>query len=628
MSDAPYIPQKTLEALAATHPEGTRHSAKIQIAIPLLGNGLPASAVCATLREKFPAASQHEIEAVVNWCASKNPQPSGNGNGHSAMPTRPIKTNGFHAPVSVVPQTPEQAAKDIIGSDCRSEEYWFERSPSVLSDDYTLDAAKLLATLYRPDECINLITQFTLNDKGKANPQGSGKTLPVSEWIKWFAEKGNPASKAGAWIRPNPCNMEGSGKNGAICDADIASNRFIMVESDSLTLEQQFTLYSKLPLPISAIILSGGDSAHAWLKVDCQSAEEYAEVSKEFYSVAETLGFDKANKNASRLSRLPGVKRTIGANQDGRQRLIFLDPNPVKYSFSQFKASATPALGLIRADSLGPRFREHMKPKKPAFTLSYLGGIDVDHGFYFRDGEVTIWSGLSGHGKSTMLSTVMLRLIANLTPFFICSLEYKPEKLVEMMCRIVFQRPISADEGADFLESCGNSFSFADVVGEIEPIRLISLMRSAHARHGAKHFFIDSLMRVAGLEEDYPRQGQFVNELQAVAKETGGHIHLVAHPRKIDESTRARKMDVKGSSMLVNNADNVVTMRRNTAKRDLIEAGDMTPEKDEAMHDAEFCVEKQRESGWEGTVKLKFNRITKTFELFEPKKITNQFKTK
>lgn len=614
-----YIPAKTVEMLQAEHPDGTKHSAKIAIALPLLGNGLPPSAVCETLRAKFPAATQQEIEGVVNWCASRNPTPSGYGSPARtfALPTRPQASRPATLPAPILP--PAQAAAELVGQDVRREDYWRERSPVVLSDDFTKDAELMMAHLYAPGETINILTKFTVSDKGKANPSGPGKTMPRDQWIESFRNDRVPASEAGAWIRPNPSAPVGSGKDGAVTDADTTSHRFLMVESDSLPLETQFALYSKLPLPIAAIILSGGDSAHAWLKVDCKDAEEYRQTAKEFYAVAETLGFDPANKNSSRLSRLPGVTRKIGGKGDCQQRLIYLNPKPEPYNFSRFKASAVAAPDLIRADSLEARFREHMKPKRPAFTLSYLAGIDTDNGFYFRNGEVTIWSGMSGHGKSTMLSTVMLRLLAEGVPFFVCSLEYKPEKLVEMMARIMFRRPISADEGADFLGMSGHLFSFSDVVGEIPPQKLIALMRSAHARHGAAHFFIDSLMRVGGLEEDYPAQGQFVNELQAVAKETGGHIHLVAHPRKIDEASRARKMDVKGSSMLVNNADNVVTMRRNTEKRDLIERGDMTEEADAAMHDAEFCVEKQRETGWEGVIKLKFNRTTKTFESFTPK---------
>lgn len=621
MSEVPYIPQRTLDMLIAEHPEGTRHSAKLKIAMPLLGNGFSPAAVIVELRSKFPNAPDKEIEGVVNWCAAKNPTPSGYGTPArtTALPTRPGVQQALPPPSK--PVSPEKAAAELVGSDVMGEAYWRDRSPIALSEDFRQDAALLLAHLYSPHETVNIVTKYTVNDKGKANPSGAGKTLTRDEWIEYFRAPGVPFSDAGAWIRPNPSALKGSGHDGAVTDADTMAHRFLMVESDRLPLDVQFTLYSKLPLPIAAIILSGGDSAHAWLKVDCKDADEYRQLAKEFFDLAESLGFDPANKNSSRLSRLPGVPRKIGANKDGQQRLIYLNPTPDRYNFSRLKASAVAAPELIRADALVHRFREHMKPKRRAFTLDFLRGIDDDHGFYFRQGEVTIWSGMSGHGKSTMLSTVMLRLMAENIPFFVCSLEYKPEKLVEMMARIMYRRPITADEGADFLTCMGHLFSFSDVVGEIPPAKLVQLMRSANARYGASHFFIDSLMRVGGLEEDYPAQGQFLNTLQAVAKETDGHIHLVAHPRKIDEASRARKMDVKGSSGILNNADNMVTMRRNTAKRDLMEKGPLTDEQDAGMHDAEFAIEKQRATGWEHVIKLKFNRISKTFEAFvEPKK--------
>ena len=40
------------------------------------------------------------------------------------------------------------------------------------------------------------------------------------------------------------------------------------------------------------------------------------------------FGVDGKNKNPSRLSRLPGARRTIGAVGDGVQRLVYLNPQP------------------------------------------------------------------------------------------------------------------------------------------------------------------------------------------------------------------------------------------------------------------------------------------------------------
>ncbi len=330
MSDNGYIPAKTAELLASEHPEGTRHLAKIQLALPLLGNGIPATAVIATLRDKFPAASDREITNVVEWCQNKNPTPSGYGPPLSVgRPSGHFHTkNGSGQPNPPPTRTAAELTDAILYGQVVDESDWCKRSPSPLPETFDGDAGALLRALYTPADGINIVTKFTVNEKGKANPKGGGKTMLRDDWLAWFSEKGVPFSRAGAWVRPNPCKAEGSGKEGAICDADISSHRFLMIESDSLPLEKQLALYAKLPLSIVAIILSGGDSAHAWMRLDCEDAETYHSLVEQLYAILAPLGFDRANKNPSRLSRLPGAKREIGATGDGQQRLIFLNPTP------------------------------------------------------------------------------------------------------------------------------------------------------------------------------------------------------------------------------------------------------------------------------------------------------------
>lgn len=617
--EAPYVPAKTLEMLAASHPEGARHKAKIDIALPLLGNKFPFAAVVETLRAQFPQASAHECESVVRWCESCNPTPSGYGTQPQANYTRRNGNhNGFtrQAPPEK-PLTQEQAVKSLDAQET-SEADWTDRSPVLLGEDTNEDATTLLRNLYGPEECVNLVCLHTISDKGKANPSGAGKTQTCAQWLEWFKKKGVPVSAAGAWIRPNPCAPVGSGAQGAIKDADITAHRFLMVESDSLPLPTQLSIYATLELPIAAIILSGGDSAHAWLRIDAKDAAEYEAITTRIYAALTPYGFDAANKNASRLSRLPGVERKIGGKGDCRQRLIYLNPNPNPLNIARLEALAVPAPGLIRGDALVGRIRDFMKPRQSAFTLDLFKGVTPDEGFYFRESEVTVWSGMAGHGKSSMLLSVMINLCVDKLPFFVCSLEYKIEKLLELMARMMRGEQPTSREVESLVNTTGKWFSFADVVGEITPERLLSTMRAANARFGSRHFFIDSLMRISGLEEDYPAQGQFLNALQDVAKSTGGHVNLVAHPRKMDETLRAKKMDVKGSVNIVGNVDNMVTMRRNTAKDEKREKGIITGDEINGMHDAEFAVEKQRETGWQGVVKLMFDTRSRTFTKWKP----------
>ena len=190
----------------------------------------------------------------------------------------------------------------------------------------------VFAALYDKDDFLNVVTDFTIEQhkdgKQKANPRGAGKTLLRDDWMRSIRDRGAPQSEAGAWIRPNPVKRHGTGKNGAPCDSDVTSYRFCLLESDDLPLDLQLSLWARLPLPIAAIIDSGGRSVHAWVMLNCSTAEEYQAKVDRIYTLLARFGLCPSNKNPSRLSRLPGAQREIGKRGDGAQRLLYLDPEP------------------------------------------------------------------------------------------------------------------------------------------------------------------------------------------------------------------------------------------------------------------------------------------------------------
>jgi RecA-family ATPase len=92
-------------------------------------------------------------------------------------------------------------------------------------------------------------------------------------------------------------------------------------------MDLQLSLLARLPLPINAILTSGGKSVHAWVRVNCKTVETYRTKVNELLALLKSFGIDQSNKNPSRLSRLPGAARKIGAGEDGRQRLLYLAPD-------------------------------------------------------------------------------------------------------------------------------------------------------------------------------------------------------------------------------------------------------------------------------------------------------------
>ncbi len=324
--NGPFIPPRTLEKLASLHPEGTRHRAKLEIALPLIGNGITPETVASLLREKFPAASEHEIRSVIDWCIARNPTPSGFGQS-ATLPRRaaPKAVEAITAEHAI-----ENAEKYLDDFRCDEADLWHV-SPWVPLEDWRLDSLMMICAAYGKTEQINIVTGYTTVEKDgvtKANPMGAGLTMLRDDWLRHIREHGTPHSEAGAWVRMNPVLPAGSGAKGAICDADVTAHRFALLESDMLPMELALSLYARLPLPVFAILSSGGRGPHAWAKLDCADEETYrADVTKLFRLLAR-FGIDPSNRNPSRLSRLPGAQRNIGASGEGEQRLYYLNDNP------------------------------------------------------------------------------------------------------------------------------------------------------------------------------------------------------------------------------------------------------------------------------------------------------------
>jgi hypothetical protein len=333
MNALPFIPPRTRAEIASPAPRGQRHEQMKKVSLPLLGAGLAPEAVFAQLRSMYEEdVTDREIRGVITWAALKNPQSCG-------YPRKKSNVDVRNSPRLATPQqvTTEQAignAESWLGNfRCDESDLWHV-SPWRPLEDWRLDALMLLAALYDKAEFLNVLTDFTIDrqkdGKQKANPKGAGKTLLRDDWMRAIRDKGVPQSEAGAWIRPNPVKQYGTGTSGALCDADVTSFRFCLLESDDLPFYLQLSMWARLPLPIAAIIDSGGRSAHAWVLLDCSTAEEYQAKVNRIFALLARFRICHSNKNPSRLSRLPGAQRNIGQCRDGMQRLLYLNPEPTE----------------------------------------------------------------------------------------------------------------------------------------------------------------------------------------------------------------------------------------------------------------------------------------------------------
>lgn len=326
----PVIPAATMQKLSNPAPPGQRHEQIVKIACSMYAQGWNSEAIFSHIRPNYgPDVSDKEIRDVIRWAEKKyfgnftakkfqySPATALAGGNWSAFKAKARNQNTIITDVERL----------LKGFSCADADL-FEASPVRLSENYREDCLFVFEVLYFPENRINIVTDFekTQADNGviKANPTGFGITKTRNEWIDYCRNNPVPESEAGAWLRINPIHGNG------ISDNDISDFRFVLLESDILPLEIQFSVFGKLPLPISAILTSGGKSLHAWVKIAAHSVEEYRIKVRELFSFLSPLGFDPLNKNPSRLSRLPGVQRKIGAKSDGIQKLIYLNPSPAQ----------------------------------------------------------------------------------------------------------------------------------------------------------------------------------------------------------------------------------------------------------------------------------------------------------
>lgn len=300
--------------------EGGRHDQLTAFACELAGAKVPrdqAFDIMTAFQPEFPSA---ELSNILDWAfrsQATEPQPS-------AKEAEPVQ---------------KKTALEMVREKCTSmtPAELTSLSPVPIPSNEVEAQSLFLRTFYGENEHINITTEYFHRDGElfKVGPIGAGVTRLVSDWIARLGASGVPMSKAGGWFRPNPVTVTGSGSGGAAMDRDVTSHRFMLVESDELPAEAMLGLVASVELPVAAVYTTGGSSRqlpdqgiHALIQVDAPDAAHYAQIVLNVLGILRPYGIDQANKNPSRMSRLPGAKREIGGVGDGIQRLLYINPQP------------------------------------------------------------------------------------------------------------------------------------------------------------------------------------------------------------------------------------------------------------------------------------------------------------
>jgi twinkle protein len=243
----------------------------------------------------------------------------------------------------------------------------------------------------------------------------------------------------------------------------------------------------------------------------------------------------------------------------------------------------------------------------------------------FRPGEMTLWGGANGNGKSLVTGQVALSLCSQGERVCIASFEMKPTKTLERMGRQwsgynpadpAFAGSPEAkksliDVYGQFRDWTDTRLWLYDQQGTVQADQVGAVVRYCAKEKGITHFFVDSLMKCVANEDDYNGQKRFVDELTAIARDYQIHVHLVHHIRKpADESHKPNKYDYKGSGAITDQVDNVISVWRNKVKEKKREEG---KDCNESEPDSLLICDKQRNGEWEGSIGLWFERQSQQF---------------
>lgn len=226
------------------------------------------------------------------------------------------------------------------------------------------------------------------------------------------------------------------------------------------------------------------------------------------------------------------------------------------------------------------------------------------HNFRFRGGEVTLWPGINGHGKSLLAGQAALDLVHQGERVVMASLEMSPVRTLARMARQASGGRSPSDRFIeDFVGWLARErrFLIFDHRGKITPKEMGAVLRFAAAEERCTQAFVDNLGLVVPGEENYDAQKDFVVDAAATALGSKMHVHILHHVRKLrDETDVPSKFDAKGAGGITDFVDNVLTVWRNKRKEREREEG----KADESVPDALLICDKQRNGEWEGRIGL------------------------
>ena len=409
----------------------------------------------------------------------------------------------------------------------------------------TAELAKYISTLFRPEEYVGYVTgEVRQNEDGEWEPLRGVFNRTAGELLTSLAKYpddlgatiGDWKPQVGGWIRFNP--LDGTGAS----DRNVTAFRYALVESDVIPIQEQLAAYQRLELPIACLVSSGGKSVHAIVHIDAPDESEYRKRVLYLYSflIGHGLIVDQANKNPSRLSRMPGVDRN-----GNRQKLLAV--NIGRRSWQDWMDFVE---GL-EDDLPPPEDMSALLAHQPELPEELIRGI-------LRCGHKMLISGSSKAGKSFLLMELAIAIAEGRKWLgFPCkkgrvlyvNLEIDRASCINRFAKIYEALHIQKPNAANIV--LWNLRGKAVPLDKLVP-KLVRRVRDQHF----DAIIIDPIYKViTGDENKASDMALFCNQFDKICAETGCAAIYCHHHSKGDQGNKDAKDRASGSGVFARDPD-------------------------------------------------------------------------
>lgn len=417
-----------------------------------------------------------------------------------------------------------------------------------------------LETLFRDDDCINILTSSFEDEEGKRKPRGAGLySITVSDYIRelrtaaddpdFFGKAINPYDPdAGVWVRINPVSGQLLDGQKAVSDKNVTRYDNALIECDEYSLDEQMRIIKAIGLPYRVLVYSGGKSVHAIIKVGATSLADYKEKVGwlQQYCIANGLPVDTQNSNPSRMSRLPGVQRG-----DRRQILLETDRNPQSFEEFRKQAQAIEDSKILVIESFAD-VCDDLPPLAPELIQGVL-----------RNGHKMLISGPSKAGKSFALISLAIAVAEGKE-----WMGYKAEKGKVLYLNLEIDRPSFWHRMDSVYKAWGwpvqkaKNIEVMNLRGHAEPLSdLAPKLEAVIKRRKYSLVIVDPIYKViTGDENSASDMGKFCNLFDRIAAAGDCAVAYCHHHSKGSQAQKSAIDRASGSGVFARDPDAIVDM--------------------------------------------------------------------